>query len=223
MGDPVLTPALVRLRADFTRLWPDRPRGADGWIGDKPHEDRVSDHNNDETGRVPIRDTDSIPEVHALDITTFPQLDAAVRLIVGRCRAGLENRLRYVIWDHEIFEASNGWRARTHDGDDPHTGHAHFSGSYDTLREADTRTWHLEDLMAIDIDDLDNRLELKPFKDGGGNGSTIGNSVLGHGYARRPGEPRRAAWTNLQALQVSLDELHAKTDEILELLRRPPV
>lgn len=221
--DPVLIPSLVQLRDEIDDLAPFRPRGSDGWIGDKAHQGRVSDHNDDEVGLVPIRDADRLHEVHGLDVTRFAQLDAIVSFVLARCRAGLENRLRYIIWDHVIYEASNGWRARTYEGDDPHTEHAHFSGSYDTLREADTRSWKLGDIMALDVDDLDNRLELKPFKEGGGNGSTIGNAVLGHGYARRPGEQRRTAWSNLQALQVSLDELHAKADEILELLRRPPV
>lgn len=144
MAGPVLIPSLVRLRADVDRLWPDRPTASDGWIGDKAHQGRVSDHNDDEVGKVPIRDADSVHEVHGLDITRFPQLDAVVRAVLARCRSGLERRLRYIIWDHVIYEAANDWRARVYDGDDPHTEHAHFSGSYDTAREADNRSWNLE-------------------------------------------------------------------------------
>jgi hypothetical protein len=155
----VLVPSLVTLNNELWAIAPGRDMGASGTIGDQAHADRVSDHNPDETGAVPIHDADHVNEVHALDADVDLRLAGLnmrmiVDHVVGRCRAGTENRLRYVIFDHEIAEASNGWRWRTYDGTDPHTSHAHFSASYDSLREADTRSWTLEDIpVALTADD----------------------------------------------------------------------
>jgi hypothetical protein len=176
----VTVPCLLTLRSEFNAIAEGRPKGADGTIGDQAHADRVSDHNPDETGAVPVRDADHLNEVHALDITTYPGLDKAVRFILGRCRSGAEKRLRYIIWDHEIFEASSDWRARTYDGTDPHTGHAHFSASYETARESDTRSWHLGDLVPITQTDADlivNTLWGKSVVAGGTNYGTFGGCI----------------------------------------------
>lgn len=149
----VLVPCLVQLRTELNELNPDRDRTSDGWLGDIPHQRRVSDHNDDEVGAVPIHDADRKHEVHALDVDAdgLPIGDI-VAGIVARCRAGKENRLRYVIWERQIWEASNGWRARAYTLADPHTGHAHFSASYDTIREADTRPWLKEIELLTDAD-----------------------------------------------------------------------
>lgn len=96
--------------------------------------------------------------------------------------------------------------------------------------------------VATDQEDLAAKLELKDFTDAlGGEGSTFGNSVLGHGYPRRAGEGRTATWRNLQNLQAELDtlrsaanaqgavlaEVSAKLDQVLALLTpeepEPPV
>ena len=149
----VLVPCLVQLRTELNELNPDRDRSSDGWIGDAVHRGRTSDHNPDETGAVPIHDADKVDEVHALDVDPdgLP-MGTIVQGIVARCRAGKENRLRYIIWDRQIWEASNGWRARAYTLADPHTGHAHFSASYDSIREADTRPWLKEIELLTDAD-----------------------------------------------------------------------
>lgn len=149
MAAAVLVPCGVRLRSDFNALSPDRDKASDGWIGDTAHQREVSDHNPDETGSVPIHDTDKVNEVHAVDVDAgliVVSMWVVVDFLVGRCRAGAETRLRYIIWDHIIWEASNGWRSRPYTGKSPHTEHAHFSFSYDTAREALTASWHLEDI-----------------------------------------------------------------------------
>lgn len=151
MAGAVLVPCGVRLRSDFDALAPGRDHASDGWIGDTAHQQEVSDHNPDETGSVPIHDADKVNEVHAIDVDAdlrTPGLTMwdVVDFLVSRCRAGSETRLRYIIWDHIIWEASNGWRSRPYTGASPHTEHAHFSFSYDTAREASTASWHLEDI-----------------------------------------------------------------------------
>lgn len=155
MADWVLIPCLVRLRDEFNTIAPDRAKGADGSVGDLAHQERTSDHNPDETGSVPIHDADHVNEVHALDITTDLRepgltLEQVVQFLLARCRSGAEKRLRYIIFNRRIWRADNGWRQEMYTGTgDPHTGHAHFSASYDSKREADTSPWHLEDLVAL--------------------------------------------------------------------------
>jgi hypothetical protein len=152
MAQWVLIPCLDRLRFEFNLIAPDRAKGADGSVGDLAHQEHTSDHNPDETGAVPIHDADKTNEVHAIDITTDLRtpgltLEQVVQFILSRCRAGTEDRLRYMIFNRRIWKADNDWRQEAYTGTaDPHTGHAHFSGSYVTAREADTSTWHLEDI-----------------------------------------------------------------------------
>lgn len=157
----VLVPCLVQLRTDVNDIAPGRDKTSDGWIGDRAHQDRVSDHNDDEVGRVPIRDADNKHEVHALDLdvnlrTPGLTMEAIVQHIVGRCRTGTERRLRYVIYDRRIWEASNGWRQRAYSGDNPHDQHAHFSASYDAWHEANTASWRLEEIP-VALTDADKK------------------------------------------------------------------
>lgn len=147
----ILVPCLGQLRTELNVIAPNRDKTSDGTIGDVAHQTRTSDHNDDEIGKVPIRDADSKHEVHAYDADADlrePGLTMlmVVLFIVDRCRKGLEKRLRYIIFNKWIWEASNGWRRRDYHGDNPHTQHAHFSASYETKLEADTRPWRLEDI-----------------------------------------------------------------------------
>jgi len=147
----VLVPSLGALRAELNQLAPNRDKTSDGTIGDTAHQRHVSDHNDDEVGNVPIRDADAKHEVHAIDLDadlrepglTMPMI---VRHVLARCRSGQEKRLRYIIFDRKIYEASNSWRERDYTGDSPHTEHAHFSASYETKREASEVSWGLEEI-----------------------------------------------------------------------------
>jgi hypothetical protein len=147
----ILVPCLGQLRTELNRQAPNRDKSSDGTIGDTAHQSRVSDHNDDEVGKVPIKDADGKHEVHALDLgvnLNEPGLtmEMVVQHVIGRCRSGAEKRLRYVIYNRRIWEASNGWRQRSYSGDNPHTQHAHFSASYETKLEASTASWRLEDI-----------------------------------------------------------------------------
>ncbi|MFC7535011.1 hypothetical protein [Actinoplanes sp. GCM10030250] len=151
MANWVLVPCLVQLRTELNRIAPGRDRTSDGTIGDAAHQSSVSDHNDDEVGRVPIHDADSKHEVHAFDAdadlrTPNLTMEMVVQHILARCRSGAEVRLRYIIYNRRIWEASNSWKQRTYTGASPHTEHAHFSSSYVTAREANTASWHLEDI-----------------------------------------------------------------------------
>jgi hypothetical protein len=159
MANWILVPSLVALRGEFNRIAPGRDRSSDGSIGDAAHQHEVSDHNPDETGSVPIHDADRINEVHAIDVDSdlrVPGLtmEKVVQFLLARCRSGAEKRLRYIIYNRRIWEASNGWKQRAYTGANAHTEHAHFSASYDTGKEASTASWHLEDIpVALTADD----------------------------------------------------------------------
>jgi hypothetical protein len=151
MAAPVLVPCLVRLRTEVNLIAPTRDKASDGWIGDTAHQREVSDHNDDEVGSVPIHDADRKHEVHAIDVDdTLRESDLTmekiVQFVLGRCRSGAETRLRYMIYNRRIWEASNGWKQRAYTGASAHTEHAHFSASYDSAKEASTASWHLEDI-----------------------------------------------------------------------------
>lgn len=143
MASWVITPAEKTLLDEFNSLNPNRDKGADGTIGDASHTSS-SDHTPDEqSSALQDRDSDSVNEVHAVDIdstgpwpgTTFDQI---VMYVVGECRkpndVGKDHgRIRYIIWNHKIYQAKNGWVAENYSGSpDPHTNHAHFSFEYDT-------------------------------------------------------------------------------------------
>ncbi len=118
-------------------------------------------NNPDESGAVPIHDADSTDEVHAIDVDDGlgcggnPSMEDCVQLILSRCKSGAEDRLRYVIYERRIWEADNGWREEHYSGSNPHSEHAHFSGSYDSGDESDTSPWGLgeEYGMALSGDD----------------------------------------------------------------------
>ncbi|MEU4694864.1 hypothetical protein [Actinoplanes sp. NPDC023714] len=161
MADWVLVPCLVRLRTELNEIAPGRDKTSDGTIGDRAHQASVSDHNDDEVGRVPIRDADAKHEVHAFDAdddlrTPNLTMEMVVQHILRRCRSGAEKRLRYIIYNRRIWEASNGWRQRSYSGASPHTEHAHFSASYETKHEASTASWHLEDIP-VALTDADKK------------------------------------------------------------------
>lgn len=115
----------VTLRDQINKRWPKRDKRSDGWIGDKAHAARTSDHNPDARGLV-----------HALDIDK--DLDpkdpsAAQRLanqIVAYAASGLpgSNRIKYVVYNDQIasgtYEASKWkWRGSGYG----HMHHIHVS------------------------------------------------------------------------------------------------
>jgi hypothetical protein len=151
MASWVLIPALEALFAELDRIAPDRDTASDGSIGDTAHQQETSDHNPDETGSVPIHDPDKINEVHAIDVDNNLNesdltMEKVVQFLLGRCRSGAEKRLRYIIYNRRIWSASSGWVQKAYTGKSPHTEHVHFSASYDSNREADMSSWHLEDI-----------------------------------------------------------------------------
>ena len=167
MAEWVLVPSLKSLRAEIDAIAPARSKTSDGSIGDPAHASRSSDHNPDETGVTPDEDSDSINEVHAIDVDKDLNqagltMEMIVQFLVGECRkpgtSGKDKgRLKYIIYNRRIWEASNGWNERTYTGSNPHTEHAHCSGEYDSKYSQDTSAWGLIErfeTMAISNEDV---------------------------------------------------------------------
>lgn len=246
MADWILVPCLVQLRRELDAIAPGRDRASDGSIGDAAHRASVSDHNPDEEGNVPIRDADSVNEVHGMDIdadfgprrndieyrpepkSAYFGTEAVVQFLLSRLRSGVENRLRYIIFRNRIWRASNGWVQERYTGSNPHDKHMHFSASYDTAREADTSSWHLEDLVALSEADKDwfrALFERTAQPDGGGVTSKIGRDALDQGIPNplRPNDPdgKTPAWqlladvaAGIKEVREEIAELHARIEEI---------
>ena len=151
----ILIPCLQSLRNEFNELAPNRDKASDGSIGDPAHAASSSDHNPDETGRTPYEDSDSINEVHAIDVDDDLRLpgvtmQSRVNLIVERHRTGKDDRLQNVIYNRVIWSRTWGWTPRAYTGASPHTEHAHFSARYTTAQEKDTRPWGILEEPPLD-------------------------------------------------------------------------
>jgi hypothetical protein len=124
---PRLVAGGVTLRNQVNKRWPKRDKRSDGWIGDKAHAGRQSDHNPDARGLV-----------HALDIDA--DLDprdpgAAQRLanqIVAYAASGIPgaNRIKYVVFNDQIASgtyANSMWKWRGSGYGHMHHIHVSFS------------------------------------------------------------------------------------------------
>lgn len=160
---------LLDLRAEFNALGPARDKGADGTIGDAAHKAESSDHNPDDTpgSKTPHTDTDTIAEVHALDVDSSgpwlngATMDKAFGVVMAKMRLlGQAAPLAFAIWDHEIYYNPT-FLANPYGGDDPHTNHAHFSSRYGSGTgtsnpETYTGSWGIrEAFLMLSPEDLD--------------------------------------------------------------------
>jgi hypothetical protein len=129
----------VTLRNQINKRWPKRDKRTDGWLADRAHQARVSDHNTDSRGLV-----------HALDIDA--DLDpkdpgAAQRLanqIVAYAASGLpgSNRIKYVVFNNFLASGTytnSMWTWRK--GNWGHEHHIHVS--FSTKGENNAQTFPL--------------------------------------------------------------------------------
>ena len=129
----------VTLRNQINKRWPKRDKRSDGWIGDKAHVSRESDHNPDARGLV-----------HALDIDKDldpKDPDAAQRLanqIVAYAASGIPgaNRIKYVVFNDQIASGTYPtsmwkWRGSGYG----HMHHIHVS--FSTKGENNAQTYPL--------------------------------------------------------------------------------
>lgn len=149
---PVLTTALTRLRADFNTIAPNRDKSSDGWIGDEAHKQRISGHNPDETGGGEYEDADNKDEVRSIDVDVDLRTPGlTMQKCIDKILASPNDlkRLRYIIYNSNIWSKSNGWRRRDYDGSNPHDHHAHFSG--DPIWDESTEGWSILSLVEEDV------------------------------------------------------------------------
>jgi hypothetical protein len=120
-----LAPSLINLFDELNLRWPHRDHKSDGWIGDKAHQARQSDHNPDSRGIV-----------HAIDIDA-DGIDTG--LVVGMT-ARLDRATEYVIFNRWIYSRSRDFEPKRYTGSNPHTGHIHVSIRYGNGYEG--AEWH---------------------------------------------------------------------------------
>jgi hypothetical protein len=110
--------SLVTLRNQVNVLAKDRSKISDGWIGDKKHASRKSDHN-------PVKGI-----VHALDITNDPANGMDSHKLAEALIASKDKRISYIIDHGQIISGAGGpspWRPRKYTGANSHSHHVHIS------------------------------------------------------------------------------------------------
>jgi hypothetical protein len=125
-----LVAAGVTLRAQVNKRWPTRDKTSDGWIGDRAHAARKSDHNADAHGWVHALDIDADllgPGKRARSRKVAQEL--ADQLIeYARSGALGSERLKYVVFDNQIASGTYSkqfWTWRK--GSWGHENHIHVS------------------------------------------------------------------------------------------------
>ena len=120
---PKLVAAGVTLRSQIDKRFPKRDKRSDGWIGDKAHQARISDHNPDAAGWVHAIDIDA-------DLGKPGDAQRLANQIVAYAASGLpgSNRIRYVVFNDQVASGTYAktrwqWRGRGYG----HRDHIHVS------------------------------------------------------------------------------------------------
>ena len=125
MATPYLAPSLARARTSINTRWPGRDHSSDGWIGDRAHQARTSDHNPTSTGLVRALDIDK-------DGVHVPTVLAAFML---------HPAIRYVIHYRRIYHADRLMKPVEYTGANDHTGHIHGSIEHTKAAEVSKVGW----------------------------------------------------------------------------------
>ena len=121
---PQLSKAGASLRDQVNKIYPDRDKTSDGWIGDTRHAATVSDHNPDANGWVRAIDVDRDLSGKSGKPDIMPYLADQLR---AACLAKTEKRITYIIFDSRICSAIQNWKWRLYDGINKHDHHMHVS------------------------------------------------------------------------------------------------
>jgi hypothetical protein len=116
---PKLCKAGQQLREQVDDAFPDRDRTSDGWIGDKRHSARKSDHNPTAEGIVRALDLDVDFRSHKAEPYDFAD---QLRLL-----ARLDKRISYIIFNGKIASYKRNYKWRKYTGINPHKTHIHIS------------------------------------------------------------------------------------------------
>lgn len=116
----VLCKAGQQLREMIDDAYPDRDRKSDGWIGDRAHSNRKSDHNPDPSnGIVRAIDVDK-------DFDSRPSTGAYLADQIRMC-AKKDKRISYIIYAGKIASRKSLWRFVKYNGINSHHAHIHIS------------------------------------------------------------------------------------------------
>jgi murein L,D-transpeptidase YcbB/YkuD len=103
-------PACRKAVSDANQRWPSRRRDSDGIMGDARHQKSKSDHN----------------QGNAFDLSHDPGAGCDGEVIAAA--AIKDPRVKYVIWNHRIFNRQRGdTHFRPYHGQNAHTHHCHVS------------------------------------------------------------------------------------------------
>lgn len=154
----VLTKELAAFRDQMNRAFPTRDKTSDGAVGDLAHQkESASSHNPDRTGAAEWKDGDSLNEVRAIDVdsdlrTPDVSMEDVVQHLLRLARAGKLSVIRYMIYNHRIWSASDGWKQQAYTGPSPHTEHLHLTGAFtEAADNAASFNFHLDDLVGDDL------------------------------------------------------------------------
>lgn len=120
-----LVKAGVTLRDQINKRFPRRDKRSDGWIGDKAHQARKSDHNPDGRGWVHALDIDA--DLDKLDPHAAQKLANQI-VTYAASKAPGADRIKYVVFNDQIASGTYPatkwvWRGRGYG----HFGHIHVS------------------------------------------------------------------------------------------------
>lgn len=137
-----LAKSIAKLREEVDAQWPQRDRRSDGTIGDDAHAASTSDHN-------PFVSVGGVGVVRAIDIThdpsgRGPSAQALANWFAQLAREG-DSRVRYIIWNREIYNPGIAQRWRPYSGSNPHTKHVHLSVSLTPRHFDSNRKWLTND------------------------------------------------------------------------------
>lgn len=130
--------AIKTLQGEVNKQYPDRPRGADGTIGDARHQAEKSDHN-------PVSPHAGV--VTAWDITTASFTTDLAETLRLMGKAG-DERVKYVIYRGRICSSRDNWAWRAYTGYSQHFDHIHLSVSDDPAFYDSTAPWNVFDRHA---------------------------------------------------------------------------
>lgn len=118
-----LSMAAERLRKEINGIWPNRDKKSDGALGDRAHSARQSDHNPDENGWVRAIDVDEdLNGKDGSDPVLANRLAGALVEIAKR-----DKRIKYIIFEGQIWSPKSRWSPRKYDGVNAHLHHIHVS------------------------------------------------------------------------------------------------
>lgn len=134
MAAPRMVKSLQTFREQVNKLAPKRSKASDGWVGDKAHSMRKSDHNPEPDGTV-----------DAFDLTHDPKNGVDIQKVCDALIASKDKRISYLICNGMIISGAGGtkpWVKRAYTGANKHTKHLHVSVK--DAGQDDTTPWKID-------------------------------------------------------------------------------